>query len=245
MVEKVMTGIVLQKWYFEDEHIIKILTEGGNVLRLKAKGLDNIDSKNNSSLQIFNKVEVEFFTSPNNSRETGRLKRARAIKEFLGEHTDENFMYMEVIRNMIAFQEHNNRLTFSVLEQIIFKIENKIMNFQALLCLMIVTIRNNGYTPIVDRCAKCGSRLNIKGFEISEGGLICKLHEEGSKYKLPLKTLLKLIEINSLKNPMECRSLEFTQEEVESIRSTYKQFLENQLALNMYMLDRKRFIYKK
>lgn len=239
MVEKIATGIVLQKWFFEDEHMVKILTEGGSVLRLKAKGLDSFTSKNNMSLHIFNKVEVEYFTSPNNQRYTGRLKRARVLKEYLGEASDANLAYIEVIRNIIAYQDHNSILTFRILEQIINMIEIRQMKFQYLFTLMMVTLRQNGYTTIVDRCAKCGSNQNIKGFEVYEGGLICSKHDEGERYKLPTRTLVKLIEINSLKNPMECRDLEFTPDEVSKIQSMYKQFMENQLALNLYMLDRR------
>ncbi len=239
MIEKINTGIVLHKWVYEDEHIVRILTEGGSVLHLKAKGLDSLHSKNAMSLHIFNTVEVEYFTSHTSSRNTGRLKTARAIREYLGEHSEQNFAYIEVIRNMLSEQDHNSVLTYKTLEQIINLMENNLMKFQYLLALMIVTIRQNGYTSIVDRCVKCGSNQNIKGFEVYEGGLICANHDEGEKYKLPTKTLMKLIEINLLKNPMECRDLDFTPEETEKIRSMYKLFMENQLAINLFMLDKK------
>lgn len=239
MIEKINKGIVLHKWIYEDEHIIKILTEGGNVLSLKAKGLDSFESKNRMSLQIFNTVEVEYFTSHTSKRDTGRLKTATVIKEFKTESNYHNFSYIEVIRNIISYQEHNSNLTYKCLENIISMMENDLMNFQKLLNLMIITLRQNGYTMVVDRCAKCGSNQNIKGFEVYEGGLICSLHEEAEKYKLPKKTLLKLIEINSLKNPMECRDLDFNPDEILKIQSMYKQFMENQLALNLFMLDRK------
>lgn len=239
MIEKINTGIVLKKWIYEDEHMVNILTEGGSVLRLKAKGLDSLVSKNAHSLQVFNKVEVEYFTSPTTKRNTGRLKTARAIKEYMGEHNDINFGYIEVIRNIISDQDHNSILTFNVLEEIIYRIENNTMNFQHIWALMIVTLRQNGYTTTVDRCVKCGSNQNIKGFEIYEGGLICKNHDEGESYKLDASTLVKIIEINTLKNPMDCKDLKLTMSEIAVIRSMYKQFFENQLAINLYMLDRK------
>ncbi len=239
MIEKLNTGIVLHKWVYEDEHIVKILTEGGNVLSLKAKGLDAWDSKNRMSLHIFNTVEVQYFTSHTNTRDTGRLKTASVIKEFKGEHSSQNFTYIEVIRNIIAYQEHNSMLTYKCLVHIINMMESNMMTFQHLLNLMIITLRQNGYVSVVDRCAKCGSNQNIKAFEIYEGGLICNQHEEANKYKLPKSTLMKLIEIHSLVNPMECRDLDFTPEEVSKIQSMYKQFMENQLALNLFMLDRK------
>lgn len=239
MIEKINTGIVLKKWIYEDEHMVNILTEGGNVLRLKAKGLDSLVSKNASSLHVFNKVEVEYFTSPSNRRHTGRLKTARVLKEYMGEHSDVNFGYIEVIRNIISEQEHNSTITFNTLEEIIRRIEMNSMNFQSLLALMIITLRQNGYPVTIDRCAKCGSNQKIKAFELYEGGLICQNHDEANDYKLHASTLVKLIEINSLKNPIECEDLRFTMPEIEKVRSMYKVFFENQLAINMYMLDRK------
>lgn len=238
MIEKICTGIVLHKWFYEDEHMVSLLTEGGNILRLKAKGLDSFTSKNSMSLHVFNKVEVEYFTSPNNKRYTGRLKRSRTLEEFKIEGNQDNLANIEVIRNLISQQDHNSILTFKTLEKIINLINMGQMKFQYLYALIIITIRQNGYPIVVDRCVKCGRNQNIKAFEVYEGGLICKLHEEANKYKLPASTLVKIIEINSLKNPMECRDLNFNQQEINIIKSMYKQFLENQLALNMYMLDR-------
>ncbi len=244
MIEKITKGIVLRKWIFEDEHIVKILTEGGSVLSLKAKGLDSLLSKNAMSLHPFNTVEVEYFTSSSSDRNTGRLKRSTIITEFKGEHNHVNYEYIEVIRSIITGQEHNSNLTYETLREIIYGIENGMMNFQKLLALMILTMRQNGYQSIVDRCAKCGSNQNIMGFEVYEGGLICKNHEEAYRYKLPSKTLVKLIEINSLIDPIRCRDLDLTPEEITKIKSMYKIFFENQLAINMYMLDSAKEFYK-
>ncbi len=238
MITKINKGIVLQTYIFEDEHIVKLLTEGGNVLQLKAKGLDSLTSKNRISLQVFNTVEVEYFTNNDMNMVSGRLKTAHCLKEFKGLDNERNLSLVEVIRNIILDQNSNSILTYSTLDKIISHLEIGTYKFQHLYSLFIITLRQNGYTPVIDRCSKCGDNQNIKGFEIYEGGLICEKHQEANDYKLPARTLVKIIEINSLKNPIECRDLDFTQEEVKQITSMYKMFLENQMGINLFMLNR-------
>lgn len=237
MIEKIVTGIVLEKFVFEDEHIVKILSEGGDVVSLKAKGLDNYTSKNRMSLNIFNTVEVEYFTSPSNRKHTGRLKTARANKEFIKDN-ENTLNVMNVVRNLILDTNNNSILTYKTLERIIFSLENNNLLFQEILALMIITLRQNGITPIIDRCVKCGSNQDITSFSIYEGGLMCKKHEESKQYELKPNTLRKIIEINSLKDPITCRNLDFDQDEKNKIRSMYKMFLENQLAINLYLIDK-------
>ncbi len=238
MITKIAEGIVLQKFIFEDENIVKLLTKGGSVLTLKAKGLDSLMSKNNRALQVFNRVEVEYFTSHTSKSNTGRLKTANTLKEYIVEASDLVYARMEVIRNIILNQTNNSILTFNILEILINLLEIESLKFQHILSLIIVTLRQNGYTPVIDRCAKCGSNQNIKAFEVYEGGLICDNHEESNKYELPTETLMKLIEINSLKNPIECRDLDFEPTEVTKLISMYKMFMENQLAINLFMIDK-------
>lgn len=235
MIERNVIGIVLEKYVFEDEHIIKILIENGDILSLKAKGLDSLHSKNRMAIFVFNEVEFEYFTSNEAKGNTGRLKRATLINEFTN-ISERNSLLIEVVRNIILGQEKNSNLTYQSLKKIInlFKVND--YNFQSLYELIILTLRQNGYLPIVDKCVKCNSNQLIMGFSIYEGGLICNKHLELKKYFLPAKTLRKIIEINSLKNPLECRNLNFDQLEVAKIKSMCKLFLENQLGINVYLL---------
>ncbi len=237
MIEYIKKGIVLEKISFEDEHIVKLLIDDGNLLSLKAKGLDKNSSKNRMSLNSFNFVEVEYFTSENSNFKTGRLKTARVIKEFIN---DSNLALnvFEVCRNLILFNERNNLNIYNSLTKIINLFELNNYQFQSILVLMILILRSNGYFPIIDRCVKCGTNKDIKAFSLYEGGLICKNHDESIKYELPVATLKKLIEINSLKNPLECNDLNFTPDEIIKIKSMYKLFLENQLAFNLYFLNK-------
>ncbi len=236
MVEKIITGIVIDKFPFEDEHIIKILSEGGNVVSLKAKGLDKYESKNRISLSLFNKVELEYFSSPSNGN-SGRLKRSSMVKEYLAD-SDLSYSVTQLLKDILLSLNNYNNVIFVSLEKVLFSLENNTYNFQKILTILILILRNEKYTPVVDRCVKCGSNQDIGAFSLYEGGLICKNHEEASKYKLSGDTLRKIIEINSLYNPIECRNLNFTPDEITKIKSMYKLFIENQMGLNLYMIDK-------
>lgn len=237
MIEKVVKGIVLEKFEFEDEHIVKIITEGGNVLSLKAKGIDNIISKNRSSLNTFNKVEVEYFTSPVSTGNTGRLKRSTIISE-MTKINDSILNIFQVVNNLILNNEKNDKQTYHILDKIISAFVNNNFNFQNILELMVLVLRQNNYYPEVRSCVVCGTRQNIDGFSLYEGGLLCLEHNENRKYKLAPSTLKKIIFLNSLNNLLELNSLEFDNGEIQKIRDMYKLFLENQLGFNLYYINR-------
>ena len=235
MIEKIITGIILDKFNYEDEHIVKILSEGGNVISLKAKGLSNLTSKNNASLNLFNVCEIEYFTS--SSGLTGRLKTSRVLKEFIKD-TELSLNVIEVVKNIILGTKRNTIITFSIVKSILTSLENNNYSFQKVLSLMIFTLRNEGYIPLVSACVKCGSNQNIKGFSIYEGGLICELHDEAKTYAIDSSFLRKIIEINSVKNPIECKDLDFSPKEISMLKSMYKMFFENQLGINLYLLNK-------
>lgn len=234
MIEKIVTGIVLGKREFEDEHIVKILSEGGNILFLKAKGLHNNISKNRISLQLFNRVEIEYFPSPSDSNR-GRVKRATIVKEYINDD-EASYSVIQVLNDVLySLNSHNNAI-YNAVVNILKSLTDKTYSFQKILALFIFILRNENYIPVVDKCVKCGSNQNIKAFSLYEGGLICEKHVEANKYKLPPTFLRKIIEINIQKNPLECRDLLFSPEEIIILKSMYKLFFENQLGINMYLL---------
>lgn len=234
MIEKIITGIVLGKREFEDEHIVKILSQGGNILSLKAKGLQKNSGKNRISLQSFNVVEVEYFAAPSDSNR-GRIKRATTTKEYLG-NKEYAYSVIQVMHDILYPLNSHNNLTYNAILNILESLEMETYSFQKILSLFIIILRNEGYTPVVDKCIKCGTNQKIGGFSLYEGGLICEKHEEMSKYKLDTIFIRKIIEINLQKNPMVCENLNFNPNEIKVLKSMYKMFFENQLGLNLYLI---------
>ncbi len=236
MIEKIVTGIVLGKFPFEDENIIKILSEGGNIISLKAKGIDKYESKNRLSLSLFNIVEFEYFSSSNNSN-SGRLKRANLITEYLA-NSELSYSVVQVLRELLLAHDSYNNVIFNLTSKILRSLEKNTYSFQKMWAILILILRLDGYYPIINKCVKCGSNQNIKGFSLYEGGLICNKHGEGEKYKLEPNTLRKIIEMNALKNPYLCKELNLTPNEVMIVKSIYKQFFSNQLGINLYGIDK-------
>lgn len=237
MIEKIVKAIVLQKYIFEDEHIIKLLSEGGNIISLKAKGLDKNHSKNRSSLVPFNIVEVEYFTSPSKFSHTGRLKRSNLLEETYS-NSEQFLSIIDVSRNLILDSTNNSMLTYKVLYEIINSIRDNNFSFQKLLVLLILIHRQNGYQIMVRACIICGTNKDIQGFSVYYGGLMCKRHEETKRYILPSDTLRKIIEIHLLSNPLVCKELDFSSREIKILKSMYKNFFENQLGINLYSIDK-------
>lgn len=235
MIEKIITGIVLEKIPFEDEHIVKILTKGGNLISIRAKGLNKLTSKNRFSLRDFNICEIEYFTSGRTS--TGRLKRAKMIKEF--SINDEWVLnIVNLIKEIVSKTKNNSNLIYEIINVILNKIEKNIYSFQDILSLLIVSLRNEGYNFVVDKCVKCGSFKKIKGFSLYEGGLICEKHEIANKYELDFNLLKKIIELNLIRNPLEAKDLNFSLEDIQKLKSMYKMFFENQLGINLFLITK-------
>lgn len=234
MIEKIVTGLVLGKIEYEDEHIVKILSEGGNILSLKAKGLSNNFSKNRMSLQHFNKVEIEYFPAPFDSNR-GRIKRVNVIKEYIDDD-EMSYAVAQVLNDILyPINSHNNYIYNSVIN-ILNALKDGNYSFQKMWSLFILILRNEGYISVVDKCVKCKNNQDIKAFSLYEGGLICKKHEEANRYKLPINFLKKIIEINIQKNPMLCGDLSLTPDEIKIIKSMYKSFFENQLGINLFLI---------
>lgn len=236
MIEKIIKGIVLQKFNLEDEYVVKILSQGGNILTLKTKLSDRRIYENKTFLKEFNIVEIEYFTSNLNSKYEGRIENSKIIKEFK-DRNEISKNIINIIKN-IALESNNSILTYKSLEKIIFSLEEKTFSFQHILVFMIIFLRQNGYQIIINKCAKCKNEKDIDFFSLYEGGLVCKSHEKIDKYKLSDSTIKKLIEINSLKNPLECKDLNFDLIEISKIQKMYKTFFENHIGINLYMLDK-------
>jgi|GEM_PF-3492909 len=235
MIEKIVVGIILDKFPFEDEHLIKVLIEEGKILTLKAKGLDSLTSKNRVSLNLFNICEIEYFTSGFGNG--GRIKRSTIIKEFLKD--DElSFNVLLLVRNILDISKAYKNINFFAVKHILKNVDNNQYKFQDLLALMIIILKQEGYKPIVDRCSKCGTIKNINGFSLYENGLICDKHSISKKYEMKPSLLKKLIEINSAVNPMLCNDLFLNPTEISILKSMYKMFLENQLGANLYLINK-------
>lgn len=234
MIEKIVTGLVLGKKEYEDEHLVKILSEGGNILSLKAKGLSNNVSKNRVSLQQFNKVEIEYFPAPSDSNR-GRIKRSTTVEEYI-DNDEQSYAVAQVLNSILyPLMSHNNAIYTSVIS-VLESLKNKTYNFQKIWAVFILVLRNEGYSPVINKCVKCGSNQDIKAFSLYEGGLICQKHEEGEKYKLHPDFLRKIIEIYVQKNPMNCRDLSLNPTEITYLKSMYKAFFENQVGINLYLI---------
>ena len=235
MIEKIVTGIVLDKFPFEDEHLVKVLIESGKVLTLRAKGLNSLTSKNRVSLNIFNICEIEYFTSGVGNG--GRLKRSNILKEFLNDD-EHSFNVLGLMQRLLDVSKTYNGATYFAIRKILESLESNQYKFQDILALIIIILRQEGYKPVVDGCAKCGSNKNINGFSLYENGLVCDNHEESKKYEMNPNLLRKLIEINSINNPILCDDLFFDPDEVLILKSMYKMFLENQLGANLYLINK-------
>jgi recombinational DNA repair protein (RecF pathway) len=116
MVEKNITGIILSVNPFEDEHIVSILTEGGNKLMLKAKGLSKMQSKNRYALQPLNECEIEYFTVGNTNK--GRIKRATTTKEFIAKG-ERDLAVASIITSILNRDDNHNNLIFNSVKKIL------------------------------------------------------------------------------------------------------------------------------
>ena len=149
------------------------------------------------------------------------------IKQFLG-----------LARNILEISKSNNILNYLAVIKILENIENNNYKFQDILALMIIILRQEGYKPEVGCCCKCGKMKNINGFSLYENGLICDNHSISQKYEMAPNLLRKIIEINSIENPIMCRDLFFEPNEIILLKSMYKLFFENQLGANLYLMNK-------
>ena len=186
-------GIVLRTYKLgEADRIIVFVTRGRGKVRAVAKGVRKTKSKFGSRLEPMSHVAVQLYEGRELDIVTqaesiehfrvirddlDRIARASAMLEAVDQMAQEGEvnprLFQMLLGGLRALSEHNGPVVVPAF-------------FWKLLAL-------EGYLPILDACAECGSEGPLVAFDLESGGLLCADDRRGTPVSPEVVELLRRI----------------------------------------------------
>ena len=186
-------GIVLRTYKLgEADRIIVFVTRGRGKVRAVAKGVRKTKSKFGSrlepmshvALQLYEGRELDIVTQAESidhfrviRDDLDRIARASAMLEAVDQMAQEGEvnprLFQMLLGGLRALAEHNGPVVVPAF-------------FWKLLAL-------EGYRPILDTCAECGSDGPLVAFDLDSGGLLCAEDRRGTAVSPEVVDLLRRI----------------------------------------------------
>ncbi len=186
-------GIVLRTYKLgEADRIIVFVTRGRGKVRAVAKGVRKTKSKFGSrlepmshvALQLYEGRELDIVTQTESidhfrviRDDLDRIARASAMLEAVDQMAQEGEvnprLFQMLLGGLRALADHNGPVVVPAF-------------FWKLLAL-------EGYRPILDACAECGSEEPLVAFDLESGGLLCANDRRGTAVSPEVVDLLRRI----------------------------------------------------
>ncbi len=192
MNNQIIGIIIAQRDYLENDRILSIFTNKGDLVQLKATGVRKIKSKNRSKTQLFTLGEFDIVSYEN---KFSVLKTVTIENSFINLKMDIQKYYYAVyfcemiyrigFYNALDIELYNNFI--EALQKIndckIYEIIRIIFEFKVLKCC--------GLTPNFESCVHCGN-TNVVDVCAIDGGYVCENCTTIKSKKYSLKTLAML-----------------------------------------------------
>lgn len=186
-------GIVLRTMRLgESDKIVTIVTEGRGKVRAVAKGVRKTKSRFGGRLEPLSHVALQLYEGRNLDTITQAegIDHFRAIREDLDRLAQATTM-LEVIDAIVQEGEQNPRLYQMLL--------GALRTLEAAPSPLVVPaffwklLAHEGYRPILDECASCGSTDELVAFDLTEGGTLCRNCARGTRVTPEALSLLRRI----------------------------------------------------
>ncbi|MEO7556505.1 MAG: DNA repair protein RecO [Acidimicrobiales bacterium] len=177
---------------YRDEGIVVLLTRGRGKVRAVAKGVRKTSSRFGARLEAPSHVALQLYEG----RELDTITQAESIDHFRAIRDDLDLItraasMLEAADHMSPEREPNPRLYAMLLGALrtLASDSHPLVTpsfFWKLLAL-------EGFRPVVDTCATCGTAEGLVAFDLDEGGMLCAQHRRGVSLSAPALGLLQLI----------------------------------------------------
>lgn len=169
-----MNGIIVSaKDYRENDALLHILSEDGELISVVAKGIQKVKSKNAPACQLFTYTRMQL-----NYREGAAMQSLRSA-EIIDSYRK---IREDLLKQSIAsyFCECIDKSgfeldSFPLLKQSLDILKDTDQPFRILCLFQSLVNRMHGIEPYVDGCVRCGNTQGITGISRSDGGFVCKL----------------------------------------------------------------------
>jgi DNA repair protein RecO (recombination protein O) len=186
-------GIVLRTMRLgESDKIVTIVTQGRGKVRAVAKGVRKTKSRFGGRLEPLTHVSLQLYEGRNldTITQVETIDHFRAVREDLDRLGQATTM-LEVVDAIVQEGEQNPRLYQMLL--------GALRTLEAQPSPLVVPaffwklLAQEGYRPILDQCASCGSVEDLVAFDLNEGGTLCRNCARGTRLTPEALELLRRI----------------------------------------------------
>lgn len=173
MLEDVVGIVLTCQDYGESSRIINIITKKYGIIGLIAKGANSVKSPLRSSTQ---KLTYAHFTIYYKENKLSIVKSIDIINPFKNIKKDiEKISYATYLLELTG-QVVKNSLKYDAFDLLIDGLNKIDENYDAMVIMNMIELKYLDYLgvmPVLDRCAKCGSKNHIYTISSSYGGYLC------------------------------------------------------------------------
>ncbi len=186
MQTKIIQGIIISKTpYAENDEMLNVLTEN-SFINIYAKGVKKISSKNRVNVFRGALVSFEIFNSYATAHSV-LLKKATIIQG-LPEINKTNAQKIEILLKIIKNIKDHHKEIFDIYTLMLQDFDG-VDFFKNQTFLVAKILDNLGVGLSFSSCVQCGTNQNLFGFDVVQGGILCKTH---SSIGTPLPLLKSL-----------------------------------------------------
>ena len=186
-------GIVLRTMRLgEADKIVTMVTQGRGKVRAVAKGVRKTKSRFGGRLEPLQHVSLQLYEgrSLDTITQVETIDYFRGIREDLDRLTQATTM-LEVVDAVVQEGEQNPKLHQMLL--------GALRTLEAAPSPLVVPaffwklLAHEGYRPMLDACASCGSEDDLVAFDLTEGGVLCRSCARGTRLTPEALSLLRRI----------------------------------------------------
>lgn len=206
MKTKIIKGIIISKSpYLDNDEMLNVLTNE-SLVKIYAKGVRKIESKNRPNVMLGALVNFEIFESYS-SLNSFLLKKATSIRG-IPEITKANAQKIEMIIKIIG-KIKNFKDDLYDIYNLLLNDFNSAHFFKIQSYFVSKILESNGEGLSFLNCVICSTNQNLFSFDTAQGGMLCKKHGEHATSLELLKSFYFMGE--SLEKYVELTSAEVNQ----------------------------------
>jgi DNA repair protein RecO (recombination protein O) len=187
-------GVVLRTYRLgEADRIIVLLTEGRGKVRAVAKGVRKTKSRFGSRLEPVSHLSALFYEGRGELdivSQAETLDHFKAIREDLDRLSRASSM-LEAVDQLAQEREANPRLYQMLVNGLRSLAANNAPLTVGAFYWKLLALE--GFRPLLDQCAVCGSTDDLVAFDLGEGGVLCRTDRRGAPVSLEALDLMRRV----------------------------------------------------
>lgn len=226
-------GIVIKSTPFRENDAMITMISRDRLYPFLARGVMKFSSKNAASVSLFSKSLVSLSkTKDGLSLRSGTLLESYNALNSKFEVLASIKLICEITSTFIIQADECSRI-YAALEKTLTLINKGFSSLTISLIYFAYVLRAIGYGLNVDKCVKCGQKLQITSISYEDGGFICQNCFEALKHKKATKRKLQIIRYIFKVEPSSFDKIEFSNEECLSIIEELNDFVNSKLDIRL------------